>query len=262
VKATSGAKSATAAITYAGQAEWVSSTAAAWTASGAWKDAVSGNTIAAPGVRGITGDTVSLGSGALGTIDLNGSSPSLASIAFSGATSATIAQGSGGSLLMNNGVGTATMTVSAGSHAISAPVVLDGSLALLPAGGSQLTISGGISGPGQSLTVGDPGSVILNGANSYTGGTTITSGTLVLANSSAIAAGTSMTVGANGAGLFQPSAASIAVAAAITAPVVESSDKNVSAASWPRFEVRVGPDSGKKTDTQLQAVDAVFANFG
>jgi autotransporter-associated beta strand protein len=164
---------------------------------------------------------------------------------------------------MNDGAGTATLTVSGGMHTISAPLVLESNVVLLPAGGSQLTISGGIGGPGQSLSVSDLGTVVLNGANGYTGGTTITSGTLILAGSSAIAAGTSLTVGANGTGVFQPSVlASSALASPIPAPTIVSSDKNVSAASWPRFEVAVGPESGERTDTLHQAFDAVFAEFG
>ena len=52
-------------------------------------------------------------------IDLDGVSPSLAAVTFSGA-GGSIAQGSGGSLLLNNGPSPATLTVSAGTYTISA----------------------------------------------------------------------------------------------------------------------------------------------
>ena len=41
------------------------------------------------------------------------------------------------------------------------------------AAASQLTISGGLSGAGESLTVNGPGTVVLSGAGGYTGGTTV-----------------------------------------------------------------------------------------
>ena len=78
---------------------------------------------------------------------------------------------------------------------------------MLPAAGSQLNISGGISGAGQSLSVDDQGTVVLKGANSYTGGTTVSVGTLIITTSSALPTNTSLTVGAGAAFIFGPSAA-------------------------------------------------------
>ena len=121
VEAASGPTSGTAAVTFSGQAQWFSNTAAAWTTSGDWKDTVSGSAVAAPGLRGIVGDTILLGPSALGAVDLNGASPSLGAVTFSGASGSTIAQGTGGSLLMNDGGSPAAITVANGSHAISAP---------------------------------------------------------------------------------------------------------------------------------------------
>ncbi len=72
------------------RAQWVSAVAAAWTTQGDWQDAVSGDVIAAPGVRGITGDTVLVGPSAAGDIDLDGVSPSLAAVTFSGTSGSTI----------------------------------------------------------------------------------------------------------------------------------------------------------------------------
>jgi autotransporter-associated beta strand protein len=133
-------------------------------------------------------------------VTLDGASPSLADVTFTSTSSQTIAQGSGGSLQLANGTGSATLTVSAGTATISAPVALASNVVVLPAAGAELTISGGISGDepaSASLTVNAPGTVVLSGANSYTGGTVVSAGTLVLASSSALAEGSSLTVGAD-----------------------------------------------------------------
>ena len=82
-------------------------------------------------------------------------------------------------------------------NTITDSLVFDSNVTVLPAAGSQLTISGAINGQG-GLTVNAPGTLVLSGANGYTGGTTVSAGTLVLSNSSAIAAGTGLTVGRAG----------------------------------------------------------------
>src|SRR5208337_1629326 len=109
-----------------------------------------------------------------------------------------------------------------GSQTISAPVELESNLVVLPAAGSQLTLSGGISGVGQSLTVNDQGTVVLTGADSYSGGTDVVAGTLIATNSSAIAFGTSLTVGA-GTPAFASPDASPSAAAAVAAPATVNS---------------------------------------
>jgi len=70
--------------------------------------------------------------------------------------------------------------------------------------GSQLTISGNVSGSGCSLTVNGPGTVVLRGANSYTGGTIILSGTLIFANATALPDESSLIIGAGGTLVFGP----------------------------------------------------------
>ena len=138
-------------------------------AAGDWKDTISGIAIDAPGLRGVTGDSVLFGSSALGDVDLERREPKPWRHYVSPArvVRRLPRAGTGGSLLLDNGAGPATLTVAAGSHTISAPVVLDSNAVAIPAAGSQLTISGAISGAGQSLSVGGSG----------TGG----SGTVVLA---------------------------------------------------------------------------------
>ena len=118
--------------------------------------------------------------------------------------------------MLNDGANSATLTVATGSDTIGAAVILDSSVTMLPAAGSKLTVSGGISGAG-GLTVNAPGTVVLTGANSYRGGTVVSAGRLVLTNSSAIPDGSSLTVGADATSLFGHSTgATNSIAAATT----------------------------------------------
>ena len=57
---------------------------------------------------------------------------------------------------------------------------------MTPFASATLTISGNISQTGPSgLTLNGPGTLVLSGSNSYTGGTTITAGTLSIGNGGA-----------------------------------------------------------------------------
>ena len=109
------------------QAQWNSSTDGSWSTNGNWIDTVSGATIAAPGLRGVAGDTVLFASATGSTISLDGASPSVAAITFDNSNiSYTVSQGTGGGVLhLANGGSSASITVSSGSHTISAPLALD-----------------------------------------------------------------------------------------------------------------------------------------
>ena len=78
----------------------------------------------------------------------------------------------------------ALISVFSGTHTISAPLVLANSADVAPAAGTQLTVSGDVSETpaksGLSLTLSGPGTLILSGSNSYTGGTDVAAGTLIL----------------------------------------------------------------------------------
>ena len=56
------------------------------------------------------------------------------------------------------------------------------------------------------------GTLILSGSDSYTGGTTVNAGTLIATSNAALPAGTSLTVGAGGTLIFDPSLAGSPVA--------------------------------------------------
>ena len=101
-----------------------------------------------------------------------------------------MAKGTGGSVTLNNGVSSATLTDSNGSHTVSADVVLSSNLAVAVAnGGDALTVSGNISGSGKTLTKTGAGALLLSGTNSYTGTTTVSSGTLLINGNSSAATG-------------------------------------------------------------------------
>ena len=101
------------------------------------------------------------------------------------------------------------------------------------------TVSADLSGPG-GLTVGVGGTasaspsgsdgptstsdtVTLSGTNTYVGGTVVNAGTLVISTASALPAGTSLTVGAGGVFVFNPSqAGSSSSAAGVAAPAPDA----------------------------------------
>ncbi len=242
---------ATAVVIYEGQAHWNSGTGGSWSTAGNWVASITHNVIAAPGVRGIAGDTALFGSAAASTVNLNGASPSLAGVTFnSGSSGYTIAQGTGsGTLYLNNGGSGASITVSGGNQAISAPVGLVSSVVVSPASGSSLAISGSISGAGSSLTVDGGGTVTISGANSYTGGTIVTSGTLVAANAGAIPSGASLFVGAGGESALD--------SGQTTAPAVATSTLMDGAVSTAPV-----PAAGQPQSDQAKARDAVLKFWG
>jgi autotransporter-associated beta strand protein len=85
--------------------------------------------------------------------------------------------------------------------------VLLGNGTLTVGDSTSTTFDGAISGVGGSLIKQGTGMLVLSGSDTYTGGTTINAGTLVAASASAIPNGTSLTVGAGGTFIFDPSQA-------------------------------------------------------
>ena len=122
----------------------------------------------------------------------------------------TLSGSGGNTLTLNNSGGSATITVSDGQQAVDAPVVLADNLVVTGSGTLAIGSSSSIAetGGSRSLTMGGAGgTLILSGTDSYTGGTNVDAGTLYVANASAIADGTSLTVGAGGMFLYDPTAA-------------------------------------------------------
>ncbi len=109
-------------------------------------------------------------------------------------------------LTLDNSGSASLISVSEGTHAILAPVILNGDLTVTPSAAATLAISGNISqtNGSSSLTISSPGTLILSGSDNYSGGTTVKSGTLKVVNPSAIASGTNLSVGANAASIPAP----------------------------------------------------------
>ncbi|MFO0807960.1 MAG: autotransporter-associated beta strand repeat-containing protein [Gemmataceae bacterium] len=143
-----------------------------WNATASWGGSAFPNAIDAVANMGvdITGDqTINLGAaitvGSLTYGDINSSNIM------------TIA--SGNSLTFSASAGSANFTTSANTNnnAINAAVVLSSSLIATHGGTGLMTFGGVVSGAG-SLTKLGTGTIVLSGANTYTGGNVITAGTL------------------------------------------------------------------------------------
>ncbi|MGA2255043.1 MAG: LamG-like jellyroll fold domain-containing protein [Thermoguttaceae bacterium] len=163
----------------------------------------------APGAAGDTDDIavlgVAVGSGTA-TITL-GASQTLSSLTFSPAAGGSYALSGSNSLQLANSGSSASISETSGSNAINAPVVLDDNVNVTAATGTSLAISGPISQSGGShgVTLSGGGSLALSGTNTYTGGTIVSAGTLLMKSPDAIPEGGSLTIGAGGTFVFDPS---------------------------------------------------------
>ena len=88
--------------------------------------------------------------------------------------------------------------LSPNTQTINLPLTLIGGSRTIDTAAGNVTIAGSIgqSGGGFGITKTGPGTLVLSGANTYSGGTTVNQGTLVVANASALPNGTGLTVGA------------------------------------------------------------------
>ena len=141
----------------------------------------------------IGGDGTTVGSSLLGAIrgsfGVSGQTAMITGVTTLSANAKIVTASSttgltGNSLVMSGSVnlGSSTLTLAPG---------VSGSAAL------PITISGAINGAGSIVVDGDGSSVLLSGANGYTGGTTITSGTLRAGSGTALGTG-SLAVNAGG----------------------------------------------------------------
>ncbi len=108
VVATSGSVSGSDTVALPGVALWNSAVNASWNDASSWTSSALGSTVTAPGLRGIPGDAAGFDTAADSTVSLNGSRSSLAGMTFNGPGSLTVAQGSGGTLHLDNGSASAT----------------------------------------------------------------------------------------------------------------------------------------------------------
>ncbi len=170
---------------YSGKVAWSASGGGSWgTLTSNFGANWGGAGYGSPGLDPSFPDSATLGSSVASgtaTVTLDGASPSLAALTFSNSTASyTLAAGSGGTLNLNGGTAAATLTDSAGSHTIAAPLALDTSTSVtVTRPHDTLAISGPISGSG-GLTTSSEGTLTLTGSNTYTGPTTINQGELIV----------------------------------------------------------------------------------
>ena len=204
-----------------GASHWKLAQSGNWSATGNWQGSVPSGNGAQAAIDPPTGGsnyTITLdGAKTVGTLEFGNSNSTTSGYTLSGTDTLTL-----------NNSGTATITVTNGKHGIAVPVVLENDLAV--SGSGTLTFSSSISGIGKSLTLNGPGTLILSGTGLYTGGTIVNAGTLAVTSSTALPDNQSLTVGAGGTLIFDPSyvassiiATPISAASYAVSPVPEPS---------------------------------------
>jgi len=168
---------------FSGKAQWNLVGGGSWAANGNWQDAQAGGPNAgAPGISGIAGDTATFGNfigSSAATVTIDGANPTLSEITFNNTTggSFTLAQDTGGTLTLSNTPGDAIINVSGGSHQITAPVTVGTTTDVTVSNSTDtLVISGGIGGSGGLKKYG-LGTLVIGGANTCSGDTTVGAGT-------------------------------------------------------------------------------------
>ncbi len=162
-----------AANAYAGS--WTATTGGSWGTSGNWLSSHVPTNLTDTATFG-----TAIGSGAATiTLDAN---RTLSGLTFSstGNGNYTITAGTGGILTLDDGGTAVPLSVTSGSDTISAAVDLADNLSFSGSAGARLTISGSMGEwvPGRTLSVSGSGTLLLTGADAYTGATTVSGGTL------------------------------------------------------------------------------------
>ena len=169
----------------------------------------------------VAGDAVLFGSAISAAATVTVDSPvSVGYMVFDNLNTYTIGTSGSSNLTLDNGASNAFVTVNSGSHVIAENVVLASNTLVLPASGTMLTVGGALSGAG-GLLLNDAGTLVLSGANSSTGATTIGAGVLRADSASALGTGgnitfaggklqyTATSAGSNWASRFRNSASAI-----------------------------------------------------
>jgi alpha-L-rhamnosidase len=154
---------------------------------GNWSDALNWSVSAGAAPPQFPGDSANFGTGA-GPVTLD-APETVGAITFNSSASYTIS-GANTLTVDNNGNG-AVITVTAGAaNTIQTAISLNDALETLVGNGDSLTFAGNIGNGAKGtkpLTAGGLGATILDGANTYTGATTITAGTLALGGGASLA---------------------------------------------------------------------------
>ena len=167
-----------------------------------WKQATGGdwataeNWVTAPGA-GAAGMTVGFLDSITAPASVNvADGVTAGALRFNSANAYTLS--GSGSLALSATNGPATVTVEQGIHEVALPTAVDQALTVTPAAGTELWLTGRLSGQGALTKAGD-GRLRLSGANTYTGGTDVRTGIVDVAGSSPF--GTGPVTFANNSGL-------------------------------------------------------------
>ena len=192
---------------FSGSGSWVGSTSS-WNTGTNWRDAIRDIGVPGDGSRGSGVNTASFSGSGTTAVNLTGITPNLKALSFSNSNYTL----SNSTLTLESSTGTATVTVSSGTQQINSALALAGTTLISLTNHSQLTLAGNVSAPTSgypavvlALKGDNTGRLVLSGSNDYTGGTTVDAGTLYVTDSNALPTGTSLTVGAGGTFVFDPS---------------------------------------------------------
>jgi hypothetical protein len=177
---------------YSGQSTWATNGSGNWgTIAGTGQNAFGLNWGANQGSPGLdpsyaNTDTATFGSSltsGTAVIRTSGANISLKAMTFNNANASyTILQsgGSGPIAMVGSGTNASAVSAVAGSHTINSNMHLGSTMTVDVSGGAALTINNTISGtsPNYSLNKAGLGTLLLNGDNTYLGGTVIEAGTL------------------------------------------------------------------------------------
>ncbi len=158
--------------------QWNATAGGSWASAGNWSNGVASGNYTAQFTTNL---------GAPATITLDGARFANG-LSFASSAPYTIAAGSGGNLTLERSSGNVGAIVSSGDHVISAPVVLNTTLAASISSGSSLTLSGVVSGVGGVAKSGS-GTLDLTGTNTFSGAVNVVGGVLGFANAASLGSG-------------------------------------------------------------------------
>jgi fibronectin-binding autotransporter adhesin len=161
---------------------WTATTGGSWNTAANWSN----------GIPNAQNDSANFpGSlGAPGVVTLDGTK-TVGTLQFNNANSYTIAPGSGGTLVLDSGAGTAQITVLQGSHAMNTPMTLASQTVVdVNNSADTFTISGSVGGNG-ALTKSGQGTLALSGTNNFGNGngTTLQAGVIQIGSNNALGNG-------------------------------------------------------------------------
>ena len=171
---------------------WTNPTGGTWGNPGNWANGVP------DGQAAVASFGAGPGLQAAGTVTLDGNR-TVGQLIFANANGYTLSAGTGGTLTIDDtgdssGVAAPTVTVTSGSHTITAPVALAAGVTVNTAGGTALTLAGNVTGTG-GLAKNGLGTLTLAGADNY-GPTNVSAGSLVLSPAATLAGNLTVTGGA------------------------------------------------------------------